>query len=307
MSSSMAPAPLPALPSGPERWGLVLAVVLLVGGGVGAPDLRAQTPADTLSLIERYRTARLRALAQEFLDGRRGLPVQPPRRLSTGADTLLAAPSRTDTARSVAEARPAFPIETVRRVRDLERSWFRRQYQSVEWSFLGSGRRLTFVDTSRTRTLRARLQARFGPPTRTLAELYSNEWVRAPDSTREAPIQFEYWFIVNDSIPVRVSDVGGPRDRGVIVSSDRRYREDLAAIRSALLGPLQAVEPAPYVDYYYEAATRRWYRVGFDGRTFFRERISRFDIVPGRRPQLDSVRTGPSANGAPAPPASPGP
>jgi hypothetical protein len=306
MSSSMAPVPPPALPSGPGRWGLLLAVVLLVGGG-GPLPLWAQTPADTLSLIERYRTARLRALAQEFLEGRQGLAVQPPRRLPTGADTLLSASARPDTTRPGAEARPAFPVESVRRVRDLERSWFRRRYQSVEWAFLGSGRRLTFPDTARTRTLRARLQARFGPPTRTLAELYSNDWVRAPDSTREPPIQFEYWFIVNDSIPVRVSDVGGPRDRGVIVSSDRRYRDDLAAIRSALLGPLQGVEPAPYVDYYYEAATRRWYRVGFDGQAFFRERISRFDIVPGRRPQLDSVRTGPSADGAPAPAASPGP
>ena len=307
MSSSMAPVPLPALPSGPGRWGLVLAVVLLVGGGVGTPTLQAQTTGDAPSLAERYRTARLRALAQAFLEGRRGLPVQPPRWLPTGADTLLSSSARADTARSGAEARPSFPVETVRRVRDLERSWFRREYQSVKWAFLGAGRRLTFVDTSRTRDLRARLQARFGPPTRTLAELYSNEWVRAPDSTREAPLQFEYWFVVNDSIPVRVSDVGGPRDRGVILSSDRRYREDLSAIRAALFRPLRSAERAPYVDYYYEEATRRWYRVGFDGRTFFRERISRFDIVPGRRPQLDSTRTEAPASDAPASRASPGP
>jgi hypothetical protein len=305
MSSSMAPVPPPALPSGPGRWGLLLAVVLLVGGG--PPALWAQTPEDSLSLAERYRTARLRALAQEFLEGRRGLPTQPPQRLPTGTDSLLRPWSRADTARAETETRPSITVESVRRVRDLERSWFRRRYQEVEWSFLGSGRRLTFADTSRTRTLRARLQARFGPPTRTLAELYSNDWVRAPDSTREAPIQFEYWFVVNDSIPVRVSDVGGPRERGVIVSTDRQYREDLAALRSALLRPLRAVEPAPYADYYYEAATRRWYRVGFDGQTFFRERISRFDIVPGRRPPVDTARTAPPDAGTPEPPAAPGP
>lgn len=292
-------------PIGPGRWGVVLMVVLLVGGSGTAPaGLRAQTPGDSLSLAERYQTARLRMLARDFLEGQRGLPVQPPRLLSTGADTLLSPSSRTDTARAVAEAKPSFPIESVRRVRTLERSWFQERYRAVEWAFLGSGSRLTFADTSRTRDLRARLQARFGPPTRSLAEVYSNEWVQAPDSTREVPIQFEYWFIVNDSIPVRVSDVGGPRERGVIVSTDRRYREDLVALRSALFRPLKTVERGPYVDYYYEQSTRRWYRVGFDGQTFFRERISRFDIVPGRRPQLDTVRTEPSAADAPASPGS---
>ena len=97
--------------------------------------------------------------------------------------------------------------------------------------------------------------------------------------------------MVNDSIPVRVSDVNGPGERGVIVAADRRYRADLVALRTALFRPLRREERAPYVDYYYQPEPRRWYRVGFDGRTFFRERISRFDIVPGQRPELDSVRT----------------
>ena len=292
-------------PTGPACWGVVAVVVLLVGGR--APDLRAQTAADSLSLAERYRTVRLRMLSQDFLEGRRGLPVQPPRLLPTDADSLLSPSSQSDTARAAPETKPSFSLASVRRVRTLERSWFRQRYRAVEWAFLGSGSRLTFPDTSRTRDLRARLQARFGPPTRSLAEVYSNEWVQAPDSTREPPIQFEYWFIVNDSIPVRVSDVGGPGERGVIVSTDRRHRDDLVALRSALFGPLKSVERAPYVDYYYEQSTRRWYRVGFDGRSFFRERISRFDIVPGRRPRLDTVRTESSAVDAPEAPAAPGP
>jgi hypothetical protein len=123
-----------------------------------------------------------------------------------------------------------------------------------------------------------------------MAEVYSREWRRAPDSTRDEPIQFEYWFVVNDSIPVRVSDVNGPVERGVIVSTDRAHREQLPALRAALFGPLRRAERAPYVDYYYEEETRRWYRVGYDGTRFFRERISRFDITPGRRPHLDSSR-----------------
>jgi hypothetical protein len=175
----------------------------------------------------------------------------------------------------------------------MERSWFRKRYGDTDWSFLGTGPRLTFLDTTYTRDLRARLQARFGAPTRTLAEVDLAAWRRSPDSSREALPQFAYWFVVNDSIPVRVTDVNGPAGRGLIVSTDREHRDRLLALRAALLGDLRRAEPTPYVDYYYDDAARRWYRVGFDGRSFFRERISRFDIVRGRRPRLDTVRTAP--------------
>ena len=291
-------------PVGTVSWRSVVAVVVLGTGlalaGSSAP--RAQTADDSLSLAERYRTARFRALVQQYLANQQAVPVRPPERLSVEVDSLLAPEDSADTTRAEPESRPEFRIASVRRVRDLERSWFRERYREVEWSFLGTGLRLTFVDTIRTRDLRARLQARFGEPTRTLAEIYSNEWVRAPDSTREEPIQFEYWFVVNDSIPVRVSDVNGPDERGAIVATERRYRDDLPALRRALLRPLRRVERAPYVDYYYEPESRRWYRVGFDGRTFFRERISRFDIVPGRRPEMDPVRVdSASAEGTGAP------
>jgi hypothetical protein len=114
-------------------------------------------------------------------------------------------------------------------------------------------------------------------------------------------VQFAYWFVVNDSIPVRVTDERGPTGRGLIVSTDRAYRDRLVALRAALLDPLRREESAPYVDYYYDDATRRWYRVGYDGRSFFRERISRFDILPGRRPRLDTVRTAPASPEPPDP------
>jgi hypothetical protein len=176
----------------------------------------------------------------------------------------------------------------------LERSWFRDRYSDVAWSYFGSGPRVNFVDTSRTRDLRARLQAQFGDPTRTFAEVYSNEWTRAPDSTREEPIQFAYWFVVNGSLPVRVTDVDGPQGRGLIVSTRRSHRDRLPALRAALLQPLRNVKRAPYVDYVYVEETNHFFRAGFDGQNFFRERISRFDIVPGRRPRLEKISTTPS-------------
>lgn len=263
-------------------WGLVLLLsVVLVPGAPGQP-----TPSDSLSLVERYRTTRVRMLVQEYLAGRPGIPARPPRPLPVEADSLLG--PKAPSAPGASPARPSFPVTEVRRVRDLESSWFQTRYEDVEWSFLGAGTRLTFYDTTRTRDLRARLQAQFGDPTHTMADVYSREWRRAPDSTREDPIQFEYWFVVNDSIPVRVSDVNGPMERGVIVSTDRAHREQLPTLRAALFAPLRRGDRAPYVDYYYEEETRRWYRVGYDGTQFFRERISRFDITPGRRPHLDT-------------------
>ncbi len=180
-------------------------------------------------------------------------------------------------------------------MRDLERSWFRDRFGDVQWSYFGDGRRMSFFDTTRTRDLRARLQAQFGEPTRTFADIYSNEWNRTPDSTREEPVQFAYWFVVNGSLPVRVTDVDGWQGRGLIVSTRRSHRDRLSALRAALLQSLREDERAPYVDYVYVEETDHFFRAGFNGENFFRERISRFDIVPGRRPRLDSVRTAPSA------------
>jgi len=274
----------PPLPHRGGVWGLILLLsVVLVPGAQAQP-----TPPDSLSLVERYRTTRVHMLVQEYLAERAGIPVRPPRPLPVEPDSLLE--PEAPRVPGASPARPSFPVTEVRRVRDLERGWFRTQYENVEWSFLGAGTRLTFYDTTRTRDLRARLQAQFGDPTHTMAEVYSREWRRTPDSVRAEPIQFEYWFVVNDSIPVRVSDINGPAERGVIVSTDRGHRERLPALRAALFAPLRRGDRAPYVDYYYEEETRRWYRVGYDGTQFFRERISRFDITPGRRPNLDTAQ-----------------
>lgn len=263
-------------------------VVLLVLEGI--LPVRAQVPGgDSLSLAERYRTARFHRLVQPYLTGERTFPIQPVRSLPVSFDSVPGWTRVPDTSGSTARA-GTFSIEEVRRVQDLERSWFRNRFSDVEWSFLGAGTKLTVFDTTRTRALRARLQAQFGEPTRTMAEVYSRDWQRAPDSTRDEPIQFAYWFIVNDSIPVRVTDVKGPQERGVIVSTDRRHRRRLDVLRAELLRPLRTNKRAPYVDYYYETETGRWYRVGFDGADFFRERVSRFDILPGQRPSLDSTR-----------------
>lgn len=269
-------------------WGLV-ALLLITGFNLAEPARGQSPPPDTL--LDRYRTARVHLLTRQLLTSPRGLRGLPPDSVPSPLPPLLATAPSPDTTTA---DEPSFPVDEIRRVRDLERSWFQQRYSDVQWSFLGTSPGTSHVDTVRTRDLRARLQAEFGAPTRTLTEIYSQEWVRAPDSTREPPIQFAYWFVVNDSLPVRVTDMDGPGGRGLIVSTRRSHRDHLPALKNALLGPLRDPKRAPYVDYVYEDDPGRWYRVGFDGQSFFRERIARADIVPGRRPSVDTVRTAPS-------------
>lgn len=267
------------------RWSSAWAVlVVLVWGLVGGGPAEAQTQAaDTLNLIDRYRTARVQALARQAL--RRGWTarVLSPDSVPVRRPALLRRPEA-DEARTDDDAAPRFPIDDVRTVHRLERGWFKEKHGGTDWSFLGASTHLTFFDTTYTRDLRARLQAEFGDPTQTLADL--------ADSSRIGEAQFEYWFVVNDSIPVRVSDANGPRDRGLIVATESRLRDQLPALREALLRPLRQPERAPYVDYYYDTTddgTRRWYRAGFDGQSFFLDRIPRSDIVTGRRPYVEPV------------------
>jgi hypothetical protein len=172
---------------------------------------------------------------------------------------------------------PPFEVTNVSVVRKLERPVFLSQYGQTRWAFM-QGRRRAEIDTTLTTDIRSRLQARFGVPTVTLAEMDSVQR-RSPEEI----IQFEYWMVVNDSIPVMILDVDGPLGRGVVVATDARFRDDLDGVRYALLHPLFA-EPrrAPYIDYFYLPVTANWYATGFDGATFFHQRIARPNLALGR-------------------------
>jgi hypothetical protein len=246
------------------------------------PPLPPPPDVDDPNLIERFRSARYRVLAHRGLgsDGRQAA-VLAPVRLPAASDTL-----RPDPAPSSSPSPPAsFPIDEVHALRRLERGWFREKFAETDWSFLGSGRYFTFFDTTRTQDLRARLQAQFGAPTQVMADF---DLRRSRPSAQPPPDngQFEYWFVVNDSIPVKVMDAGGPRDRGIIVAADESVRDRLRRLRRALLAPLRERRRAPFVDYWREPETRRWYRTGYDGTRFFLERIPRYRLEPGR-PSLD--------------------
>jgi hypothetical protein len=234
-------------------------------------------------LIDRYRAAHQQRIVQRIVQqGHRGVRPLPPVPLDVPLPAYLQDADREAAEKDATEGEdePSFVVNRARRVRKLERGWFRERFQDVQWSFMGSGRSFSFADTTLARDLRARLQAVYGMPTQTLGDFN----LRTP---LEEYIQFEYWMVVNGSIPVVIMDAGGPLERGVIVSTDAEYREHLPALRRSLLAPLREAKRAAYVDYYYNESRRQWYRTGFNGRTFFRERVYRSQMTPGRRPWID--------------------
>jgi hypothetical protein len=272
-------------------------LVLLVGWGVlgavglGSAPVAAQTSdddeaADEVGLIERYQEARLRILVRRHLQQRGArLSAYPLEPLPTPTDSLFATGSSRG---SVASEESSFPLDDVRPVRRQEQEWFRDRFSDTEWAFLGDTPGHTFLDTARTSDLRARLEAEFGAPTRTLAD----------PPLEKPPVkqsQFEYWFVVNDSIPVQLMDPDGPRGRGLIVAVKRSLRDHLRSLRDTLLSPLRHIDRAPHADYYYDSRRERWYRTGFDGQSFFLEQIPEANVVPGQRAYIDTVQTSGSA------------
>ena len=232
------------------------------------------------TLIERLRWERTRALASEVFrsDGARlePLPTDP---LGVRADsirqwimTLLKDRSDRDS-----DYDDAIRISNWQTIRMIEIPLYKTRFDTTKWAFLGVSS-ISELDTTQTRELRSRLEYRFGRPTRTLAEIG-----QPSELSRAEIIEFEYWFILNDTIPVIVIDVNGPWDRGLVMASSHRYREQLSEIKDAFLGQLIAHEDRkPFADYYYNPEERVWYVTGFDGASFFDVRIGRPNLELGR-------------------------
>jgi len=170
-----------------------------------------------------------------------------------------------------------FSVQSWDVISRLRAASFRDQFARTQWAFTGSNSRAP-LDTMKTADLRARFESEFGPPTMTLAE------IGYPDSlAKEQIIEFEYWFVLNDSINVIVMDVNGPWDRGMVLAADRGFRSELKVIKNTFLEQLVLdSERKPFTDYYFNYDQQAWYLTGYDGASFFDERIVRPDLELGR-------------------------
>ena len=250
--------------------------------------LLGAVPTEAQDLAELLRAERFRAVSAEKI-AQKVMPADPARIHAPVADSLWAWVQRPQARPQTEELAPLpFEVTERRAFGRLERPVFERRFGETPWAYLGAEGR-SLLDTTRTVALRARLEAQFGPPTFVLADL---ERPRAGKNGEF--IQFEYWFAVNDTIPVVVMDTGGPFDRGLVIASHARYRDRLPALRAALLEPIVASdEHAAFLDFFYDPEAGQWYHAGFDGRSFFTRPVPYRRLIPGRRPWIEPVSSAP--------------
>lgn len=143
---------------------------------------------------------------------------------------------------------------------------FLDRYREVFWQSIGTSNPR---DTLATSHFRARLNGLFGAPTRNAAAMEQEEYAGSEF------VQFEYWLIANDSIPILVLDIDGPFGRGLLVAADEAYTDIFAALKNDLYEHIFKSEPTPYADYYNSRERRQWYRTGFDGTEYFIREVRR--------------------------------
>lgn len=183
-----------------------------------------------------------------------------------------------DSARDAAEAAADRSIVAARlaaarwrKVEPGDQGDFLDRYRETYWQAVHEGPRAT-LDTTSTPVLRGRLQAAFGRPTRN-ADAQQRYGYGGSEF-----VQFEYWFIVNDSIPVLALDLDGPFGRGLLIAGDEVQADLLPTLKADLAGRLgAAIRSDPYVDYYRSYERDQWFRTGYNGAEFF--------TVPVRAPR----------------------
>lgn len=127
----------------------------------------------------------------------------------------------------------------------------------------------TKLDDRQTNEIRARLQAQFGDPTQTLEDLINKDNFRPGKA-----IQFEYWFMVNDSIPFMVLDWNGPFGSGLTYGGASKYVDLMPQIKREFVQKLMSVEEfGEYKDYFYSPEKEQWYLVKYENGKFRNEEI----------------------------------
>ncbi len=160
------------------------------------------------------------------------------------------------------------------KIETAERADFERRFAGVQWT--GAGFRAgTVIDRIPTRELRARFQARYGDPTQKLKHLFEKDQFRPGHY-----IQFEYWLVINDEIPMMVLDIDGPFGNGLVFAGDNRYVDLMPEIKRTLTRELMGVsELGEYEDHYYELNERQWYIVRYSDGAFYNEKVEKPDVL----------------------------
>ena len=194
-------------------------------------------------------------------------------RLSLGAVTLLlgfafmaAAPS------AMAQDQPRSLLEepVLKKVSTAERAAFRRDFSRTQWTGAGF-EASTVLDRIPTREIRARLQKVFGDPTQKLRHLVEQDGFRPGQY-----IQFEYWFVIDDTMPLMILDIDGPFGNGLVFAADSRFVDLMPEVKRTLTRKLMQIEElGEYEDHYFELDSSQWYLVSYSNGTFSSEKVNR--------------------------------
>ncbi|PAU93757.1 hypothetical protein CK503_10945 [Aliifodinibius salipaludis] len=165
-------------------------------------------------------------------------------------------------------ANAQFEAAEFEKITKENRAQFERETRNI--SLTGQGLyEDTKLDDRQTNEIRARLQALFGDPTQTLEDLINKDNFRPGKA-----IQFEYWFMVNDSIPLMVLDWNGPFGSGLTYGGASKYIDLMPQIKREFVEKLMSVEElGEYKDYFYSPEKDQWYIVKYEDGKFRNEEI----------------------------------
>jgi hypothetical protein len=178
---------------------------------------------------------------------------------------------------ATAQVPDLFRAPTFRKVDNKDRAAFMTRFNQMR-DMTGNGfQGDTAIDQVPTGEIRARLQRQFGDPTVTVVDFVGVKDVRPGNS-----IQFEYWFIVNDSIPMMILDSDGPFARGLVMGGSSRFVDLMPDVKRAFSDKLMADRTlSEFQDFFYSPEREQWFRV--------RYKEGRFDNQP--IPVPDHLRT----------------
>ena len=254
---------------GTGRWGRLVAALLLAL--LLAPTAPAQNVVEVLQ--RQRRDARVAEIMVEIGDRVPGLPPvelgEPDPATAAFLAVQAARQARRDSLVAAEEARAdslilAAQLATLswRKVEPGAQQDFVEQYGEAYWQAANSADGL--VDSLGTPALRGRLQAAFGRPTR------NGDAQKRYGYGGSEYVQFEYWFVINDSIPLLALDVDGPFGRGLMVATDEPHAGILPELKAGLSERLVAARrPDPWVDYYHSYERGQWFRTGYNGAEAF--------------------------------------
>ncbi|MCC5904669.1 MAG: hypothetical protein JJU13_00555 [Balneolaceae bacterium] len=163
-----------------------------------------------------------------------------------------------------------FEDPEIRKVEPSERNEFQQRFADINWSGQGLYNPTT-IDRLPTIELRSRLQAVFGDPTQTIGDLINDNF--RPGKA----IQFEYWFIVDEQMPLMILDLDGPFENGLVYVGASRYIDLMPQVKRTLNRMLMDDEgdPVEFSDYFYSPERDQWYLVKYEDGEYKREAISR--------------------------------